>query len=45
MDLMSHISGNHFVAPGDFATIYDVAPLYATGSDGTGQKIAIMGQS
>jgi len=43
--LTSYISGNHFVAPGDFATIYDVAPLYAAGSDGTGQKIAIVGQS
>ncbi len=43
--LTSYISGNHFVAPGDFATIYDVAPLYAAGSDGTGQRIAIVGQS
>ena len=43
--LTSYISGNHFIAPGDFATIYDVAPLYAAGSDGTGQKIAIVGQS
>jgi subtilase family serine protease len=43
--LTSYISGNHFMAPGDFATIYDVAPLYAAGSDGTGQKIAIVGQS
>jgi subtilase family serine protease len=43
--LTSYISGNHFVTPGDFATIYDVAPLYSAGSDGTGQKIAIAGQS
>jgi subtilase family serine protease len=43
--LTSYISGNHFMAPGDFATIYDVAPLYAAGSDGTGQRIAIVGQS
>ncbi len=41
----SYITGNHFVAPGDFATIYDVAPLYTVGFDGTGQKIAIVGQS
>ena len=34
----------HFIAPGDFATIYDVAPLYAAGIDGSGQKIAIAGQ-
>src|SRR5215468_3035533 len=33
----SSISGNHFIAPGDFATIYDVTPLYAQGLDGTGQ--------
>ncbi len=43
--LTSYVSGNHFVAPGDFATIYDVAPLYAAGTDGIGQKIAIIGQS
>src|SRR5579864_6001006 len=43
--LTSYVSGNHFITPGDFATIYDVAPLYGAGSDGTGQKIAIIGQS
>src|SRR5579862_679722 len=41
----SHISGSHFVAPGDFATIYDVQPLYNAGTDGTGQKIVLTGQS
>ncbi len=41
----SHISGSHFVAPGDFATLYDVQPLYNAGTDGTGQKIALTGQS
>ena len=34
----------NFVAPGDFATIYDVAPLYNAGIDGAGQKMAIAGQ-
>jgi uncharacterized protein (TIGR03437 family) len=34
----------NFLAPGDFATIYDVTPLYAAGITGTGQKIAIAGQ-
>ena len=43
--LTSYVSGNHFITPADFATIYDVAPLYSAGSDGTGQKIAIVGQS
>jgi subtilase family serine protease len=43
----SHISGNHFLAPDDFATIYDVQGLYkATPTvDGTGQTIAVIGQS
>ncbi|MGA8619334.1 MAG: protease pro-enzyme activation domain-containing protein [Candidatus Sulfotelmatobacter sp.] len=41
----SHLSGNHFVTPGDFTTIYDLQPLYTSGTDGTGQKIALTGQS
>jgi subtilase family serine protease len=41
----SHIKGSHFLAPGDFATIYDVQALYAAGIDGAGQKIAVTGQS
>ncbi len=41
----SNISGNHFLVPDDFATIYDVQPLYGSGVDGAGQKIAIAGQS
>jgi subtilase family serine protease len=41
----SHVTGNHFVAPGDFATIYNVQPLYDAGLDGTGVKIAVVGQS
>lgn len=36
--------GTHYIAPGDFATIYDVAPLYAAGINGSGQKIVIAGQ-
>jgi uncharacterized protein (TIGR03437 family) len=36
--------GNNYIAPGDFATIYDVTPLYSAGINGTGQKIAIAGQ-
>jgi subtilase family serine protease len=34
-----------FIAPGDFATIYDINALYTGGIDGTGQKIAVMGQT
>lgn len=35
----------NLVAPGDFATIYDVNPLYNQKIDGTGQTIAIVAQS
>ena len=41
----SHVSGNHFLSPADFATIYNVKPLYAAGLDGTGEKIAVVGQT
>lgn len=41
----SHVTGSHFVAPGDFATIYNLKPLYDAGLDGTGQTIAIVGQT
>ncbi len=37
--------GAHYLAPNDFATIYDVMPLYASGIDGTGQKLAVAGQT
>jgi uncharacterized protein (TIGR03437 family) len=37
--------GNHYLAPADFATIYDIDPLYSDGVDGTGQNIAIVGTS
>ncbi len=37
----------NFLAPGDVATIYDINPLYNATSpiDGTGQKLAIIGQT
>jgi uncharacterized protein (TIGR03437 family) len=35
----------HYMAPADFETIYDVAPLYPTGINGTGQGIAVVGES
>jgi hypothetical protein len=41
----SSISGNTFLAPGDFAIIYDVNALYNNGIDGTGQSIAVMGET
>jgi subtilase family serine protease len=41
----SDISGNHFLTPGDLATIYNLTNLYNAGTNGTGQKLAIAGQS
>ncbi len=38
-------SGAHYIAPEDFATMYDLNPLYNLGFDGTGQKIAIGGRT
>ena len=38
-------SGNVFFAPGDIGVTYDINPLYSSGVDGTGQSIAVMGQS
>src|SRR5277367_3364588 len=35
----------HYLTPADFATIYDVAPLYSSSIDGTGQSIAIVGRT
>lgn len=37
--------GSHYLAPGDFATIYNLKPLYDAGIDGSGQKIAVAGQT
>lgn len=41
----SSISGNHYLTPDDVATIYNIKPFYNAGYDGTGQKIAVVGQS
>jgi len=41
----SHVSGNHYLAPGDFATIYDLQSLYNAGLDGSGVTIAVVGQT
>lgn len=41
----STLSGNHFLAPDDFATIYGIQGLYNAGDDGAGQKIAVVGQT
>jgi subtilase family serine protease len=35
----------HFLAPGDFAIIYDLNPLYNSGYTGSGKTIVVAGQS
>ncbi len=43
--LTSNISGNHFLVPGDVGTIYNINSLYNSGIDGTGEAIAVVGQT
>ena len=47
--LTSSLSGNHFVAPGDFGTIYNLPDytngVFQPGNDGSGQTIGIVGQT
>ncbi|MGI4826589.1 MAG: protease pro-enzyme activation domain-containing protein [Janthinobacterium lividum] len=38
-------SGSHYLTPGDIKTIYDITPAYTAGYTGTGQTIAVVGQS
>ncbi len=35
----------HYLAPDDFATIYNLNPLYGAGYDGSGQRIVVAGES
>ena len=44
-NLTSYVSGNHYLSPDDFATIYDLNALYTANATGSNQKIAIVGQS
>jgi len=41
----SSVSGNHYLTPKDIATIYDIIPAYNAGYTGSGQSIAVVGQS
>jgi subtilase family serine protease len=41
----SSFNPSDLLAPDDIATIYDIASLYSNGVDGTGQKMAIIGQT
>jgi large repetitive protein len=36
---------NHFLTPGDYTQIYDLASLYQNGANGSGQTIAIVARS
>ena len=42
----SFSGGNYqFIAPGDITTMYDAATLYNAGINGSGQKLAVMGET
>src|SRR5579883_1258924 len=43
--LTSTVTGHHFIAPDDWATIYDGQSVYKSGITGAGQKIAVVGVS
>jgi subtilase family serine protease len=43
--ITSPATGNHFLAPGDFFTIYDVNPLLSQSINGMGISIAIVGRT
>jgi uncharacterized protein (TIGR03437 family) len=43
--LYTSSGNNHYLAPDDFATIYNLKPLYDAGYDGSGQRIVVAGQS
>src|SRR5581483_6706363 len=38
-------SDHHYLAPGDVATIYNIAPLHQAGITGKGEKVAVVGQT
>jgi len=44
-DLLVPQAGMNMLGPGDFATIYDILPLYKNGFDGTGQTLVVAGQA
>ncbi|HEX7158165.1 MAG TPA: protease pro-enzyme activation domain-containing protein, partial [Edaphobacter sp.] len=41
----SSVSGSHYIAPGDFYTIYDVNSLLSSSINGSGISIAVVGQT
>src|SRR6185312_16894098 len=43
--LFTNSPTTHYLAPDDFATIYNLWPLYNAGYDGPGQRIVVAGDS
>jgi hypothetical protein len=41
----TYAAGESFLTPGDWATIYDVLPIYSAGYDGTGSDVGVVGQT
>lgn len=41
----SSVSGDHFLAPGDLYSIYDMSPLLSASINGSGVSIAVVGQT
>jgi subtilase family serine protease len=41
----TNYNGNHFLAPGDWATIYDVTSIYNAGYTGLGAHVGVVGQT
>jgi uncharacterized protein (TIGR03437 family) len=41
----SSTTGNHYLTPGDIATIYNLKPLLSNGVDGSGQSLVVVGQT
>jgi hypothetical protein len=44
-DFTSSTTGTHILSPGDWATIYNVTPIYTAGYTGSGMHIGIAGQT
>jgi uncharacterized protein (TIGR03437 family) len=44
-DYTSSVTGNHYLAPADIATIYNLKPLLGSGVDGSGQSLVVVGQT
>ena len=44
-DFTSSQTGNHYLAPGDWTTIYNVNAIYSAGYTGTGMHVGVAGQT